>query len=134
MRRNFIDSGFAFALLVAATMSASVAGAEETLGEVTVRGVREEPAGHTAHGVPIIIATQEQRVSFADISLTTDSGVKVLETRVRDAARSICDSLEAKYPVAAAGEKDCYKTAVESAMVDAHKAIDAAKRNTVAAQ
>lgn len=132
MRRHLKASGFAFGLLVAATMSAVAAEPQETLGEVTVRGVREEPAGQTVHGAPIVIATMEQRVSFADVSLTTDSGVKVLQTRIRDAARSICDTLEAKYPISAPGGKDCYKTAVDKAMGDAQKAIDAAKRNALA--
>lgn len=131
MRRNTLLS---LLVVTAAGFAGYAAVADESkkMEEVTVKAIREEPAGRTTSGAPIVNVTAERRVSFADISLTTDSGVKVMETRIRDAARSACNELEQKYPVSA-GPQDCYDKAVAAAMADAQRAIDAAKRNTVAA-
>jgi UrcA family protein len=94
---------------------------------VTVEAVR---GGRRSDlGAPIETVRTTRVVSYADISLTTQSGTAVLETRIRDAARSACTELEQKYPIAAEGDtpKKCFDDAVAKAMADAGKAVDSAK-------
>lgn len=94
--------------------------------EITVEAARP---GRSAIGAPINTVTTRRVVNYADVSLTTASGVKVLENRIHEAARSACAELEQKYPVAAEGDttQKCIEKSVEGPMVNARKAVDAAK-------
>lgn len=95
--------------------------------EIIVESVR--PGRHSSTGAPVMNVTATRVVSYADVSLTTASGMKVLENRIQEAAKSACLELEQKYPVAAEGDttRKCIDNAVDGAMVEARKAIDAAK-------
>lgn len=96
----------------------------QTREGITVEAVRGDRGERTQ------VVTAKRVVSYADISLATASGEKVLDTRIRDAAHSACTELAQKYPVAAEGDttRKCIDNAIEGAMPDARKAIDAAKR------
>jgi UrcA family protein len=120
--------------LVAATLAtAAFADAPSQVDEVTVKAIRGEQVGRTSNGIPIVEVATERRVTFADISLTTDSGVKVFEARIRDAARSACGELQQKYPIPVQDGTDCYSEAVAAAMNEAQKAIETAKQAAMAA-
>jgi UrcA family protein len=110
-----------------ASIATYTAYAQES-GGIVVEATR--PSRSSTTGAPIKNVTAQRVVSYSDISLTTASGVKVLETRIRDAARSACGELEAQYPVPAQGDstQKCVDQAIEGAMVDAHKRIDAAAK------
>jgi UrcA family protein len=98
-------------------------------GIQTREGITVE-AARGDRGEKTQVVTAKRVVSYTDISLATASGEKVLDTRIRDAAYSACTELEQKYPVAAEGDtkRKCIDKAIEGAMPDMRKAIDAAKR------
>ena len=114
------------AVLTVATGVATFTVSAEGVAPITVEAAR---AGRSRIGAPITTATTKRVVSYADVSLTTEAGVKVIETRIRDAAKSACNELDLKYPVAAEGENanKCFNDAVSSAMADVQRRIDAAK-------
>jgi UrcA family protein len=114
------------ALAVATGIATYTAIAQEP-GTIVVEAAL--PSRSATTGAPIKTVTTQRVVSYADISLTTESGVKVLETRIRDAATSACAELDKKYPLPAQGDttQKCVDNAVQGAMVDAHKRIDAAR-------
>ncbi|MET0660125.1 MAG: UrcA family protein [Steroidobacteraceae bacterium] len=118
------------AVLATATSVATYSALAQEKTEITVEATREGPSRSPTTGAPINTVMTKRVVTYADVSLTTPSGVSVLETRIRDAASSACAELDQKYPVTAAGDSTqrCYNAAVESAMVDARRAIDAAKQ------
>ena len=62
--------------------------------EVTVEAMRSVTVGRATSGAPIKEVTTQRRVSLSGISLTTSSGMKVAETRIRDAAVAACNELE----------------------------------------
>jgi UrcA family protein len=120
--RTLVTAAFA----VATSIATYTAFAQEK-GEITVEAAR--PSGRTDTGVPIKTVTTKRVVSYADISLATQPGATTLEKRIREAAKSACNELEQKYPISADGDstQQCVTKAVDRAMADAHKAIDAAK-------
>jgi UrcA family protein len=95
--------------------------------EVTVEAVRG--SARSPIGAELKEVSAKRTVSYRDISLTTQSGVTVLENRIREAATSACTELEQKFPVPAPGESSskCIGDAVQRAMADAGKAIDSAR-------
>lgn len=118
-------------LVAAALAIAAGAALAQPLEVITVEGVRELPAGRSTRGYPINEITIRSRVSYADLDLTSQWGALQLENRIRDAAKSACGEIEVKFPVEGSTDAKCIKDAVDAAMVDARKAIDA-KRSAVA--
>jgi UrcA family protein len=112
------------ALAVAA--SAAVA---QPMEVVTVEAARSTTVGQTMHGVPIDEITIRSRVSYADLDLTTASGALELENRIRATAESSCRKIDVQFPAEGSSEAACIKNAVEAAMQEARKVIDA-KRKT----
>ena len=112
---------------------ALVAAASATLAQpmevVTVEAARSTTVGQTMHGVPIDEVTIRSRVSYADLDLTTAAGALELENRIRATAESSCKKLDVKFPAEGSSEATCIKEAVEAAMLEARKVIDA-KRKT----
>lgn len=124
-----IRSLTALALVAASVATTYSLAAPQKQEEVVVEA---QLPGRSSTGAPIHDVSTQRVVNFADISLTTPSGRAVLETRIRDAARSACSELEQKYPVAAAGESpaNCYNEAVDDAIAEARKAIAAADQKS----
>jgi UrcA family protein len=69
-------------------------------------------------------------VRYDDLDLTTGGGARELRSRVRDAARDVCETLEARFPIAAVPQKPCYRTAVEAGIARADNAISDARNYT----
>jgi UrcA family protein len=128
MRSNI----FSLRTLISAALSVATGIATYTANAQQPEGITVEAArpGRSAIGAPINTVTTKRVVSYSDVSLTTPSGVHVLETRIRDAANAACAELVQKYPIAAEGEspEKCVNNAVDGAMVDARKVIDAANQ------
>jgi UrcA family protein len=101
--------------------------AQETGSTIVVEGVR--PSRSATTGAEIKTVVNDKVVSYSDISLTTASGVKVLETRIKDAAIAACAELDAKYPVPAQGDSNqkCVSDATTAGMAEAQKRISAAQ-------
>jgi UrcA family protein len=62
-------------------------------------------------------------VRIHDLDLTTSAGTSELAKRIDQTAKALCKEIDDKYPLIKSG--DCVKDAVNSAMVEARKVIDA---------
>ena len=71
--------------------------------------------------------TTSVKVSYADLDLTSDAGVKALKDRIREAAAGACKEMNVRVPAEGSSVESCTRDAVKSAMVEADKVI-AAKR------
>ena len=107
---------------------AASAAMAQPLEVVTVEAARATTVGQTMHGVPIDEITIRSRVSYADLDLTTASGALELENRIRATAESSCKKLDVQFPAEGSSEAACIKNAVEAAMQEARKVIDAKRK------
>jgi len=62
-------------------------------------------------------------VRIHDLDLTTSAGTSELAKRIDQTAKALCKEIDDKYPLIKS--EDCVKNAVNSAMVEARKVIDA---------
>jgi UrcA family protein len=95
---------------------------------VTVEAARATTVGQTMHGVPIDEITIRSRVGYADLDLTTASGALELENRIRSTAEASCKKIDVQFPAEGSSEAACIKNAVDAAMVEARKVIDAKRK------
>lgn len=66
-------------------------------------------------------------VRYDDLNLRTRHGARQLRVRVTSAARDVCTNLASVYPVYQLNGTQCYKAALENAMLRADEAIDTAR-------
>ncbi|HTW36631.1 MAG TPA: UrcA family protein [Rhizomicrobium sp.] len=88
----------------------------------------------SAIGAPIIDASLSRQVRIDDLDLRTGWGVRALRSRVSFTASTLCQQLNAMYPVTYDGGSDqwprnheCYRDAFERGMAQADRAIRAAR-------
>jgi UrcA family protein len=79
-------------------------------------------------GGPIETVSASRDVSFRDLDLRTHYGAHKLHQRIKSTARTLCNSLDNRYPVTADNSPDCYSNAVQEAMLQADDAIAQARR------
>jgi UrcA family protein len=114
-----------FAVGCAFAMASAVAQQTEV---VVVEAIRAVTVEKTSSGIPIKEVTLKRTVNYADLDLATPSGAQVLEQRIRQTAKSACQELDQKYPNTVPNPgKDCFEGAVDGAMAEGQKLIDAAK-------
>lgn len=121
--------------LVAAAIGAmtTVAVAQQ-LPEVKV--VADKPVlaqGRTASGHPVEVVQLSRVVNYADINVASHIGAKVLEQRVADAAKAVCDELATLYPTGTShelGTGSCVTDTVKAAAPQVQAAIAAAEKTT----
>lgn len=91
-------------------------------------GVLKKQLGQTSSGVPIEATEVIVRVSYADLSLDTNSGRALLKDRVRDAAKEACKRASAHYPMSSleTTDADCVQAAVKGATPQVDTVIAAA--------
>ena len=129
MGSNFSASrAVRLALLGGGLAIAASAAMAQPLEVVTVEAARATTVGQTMHGVPIDEITIRSRVSYADLDLTTASGALELENRIRATAESSCKKLDVKFPAEGSSEAACVKNAVDTAMQEARKVIEAKRK------
>ena len=129
MRKHFpVCRSVRLALLGGGLAIAASAAVAEPLEVVTVEAARATTVGQTMHGVPIDEITIRSRVSYADLDLTTASGALELENRIRATAESSCKKLDVKFPAEGSSEAACVKNAVDTAMQEARKIIEAKRK------
>jgi UrcA family protein len=116
------------ALLGSGVAIAASTAVAQPLEVVTVEAARATTVGQTMHGVPIDEITIRSRVSYADLDLTTASGALELENRIRATAESSCRKIDVQFPAEGSSEAACIKNAVEAAMQEARKVIDAKRK------
>jgi UrcA family protein len=123
-----VSRAVGLALLGAGLAISAGTAVAEPLEVVTVEAARATTVGQTMHGVPIDEVTIRSRVSYADLDLTTASGALELENRIRSTADSSCKKLDVKFPAEGSSDTACIKNAVDAAMVEARKVIDAKRK------
>jgi UrcA family protein len=124
-----ICSALALGLLTRAepAMAQQAAGPMEEVTVVAPRLVRHE-AGRTSSGSRVELVSLTRHVSAGDLDLTRHADVLELRKRINDTAREACDYLAEMFPFASAQSPDCVNKAVDDAMAQAQKAIDAANK------
>lgn len=68
-------------------------------------------------------------VSYADLNLRNDAGASRLGSRVRSAARQVCNVEDLQIPTLAAQSRACYRTTLDRAKQDVAFAIEQARGN-----
>ena len=122
---------FALLAVAAGCTLASQSVYAQAMEVVTVEAVREIVVGKSLVGAPIKELTIRSRVSYADLDLTTATGVATLEQRVKDAAASSCKEIKVDVPVEGWTIDRCVRVATEDAMLQVNKAAadaEAAKK------
>jgi UrcA family protein len=81
-------------------------------------------------GAPIVDASMSQAVRYDDLDLRTAWGARTLRDRIRFAATTLCNRLDAMYPVSVddtsgmyPGNTRCYRDAAGPALYEADSAI-----------
>lgn len=92
---------------------------------VTVEAARSTTVGQSEYGVPIREITIQSRVSYADLDLTSEFGALQLENRIKETARATCEQIKVGIPAEGSSQAACVKDAVDGAMKDARKVIEA---------
>jgi UrcA family protein len=122
-----IASRLHLALVAAGFAIASGTAAAQQTTEIVVEAPRAE---RTLGRGPIDIVSVTHRVSYKDIDIGTSSGAKVLEQRIKDAAKAACQEIDKLYPhkVPVPHDPPCEQTAFDKAMSQARTAIAAAEK------
>ena len=130
-----INGKVAFVAATIATLAGTaMAQQKPSIPEVQVQasGVITKELGRTPEGTRIA-SSVTMRVSYADLSLNTNSGQALFRARVTDAAKEACKRASADYPLSTqeTTDFDCVKVAVKGAMprVDSIIAAANAPRN-----
>jgi len=98
------------------------AGPDPTLTACTQYAWRAGPGSASAE------ITIRSRVSYADLDLTSATGALELENRIRATAESSCRKIDVEFPAEGSSEAACIKNAVDNAMQEARKVIDARRK------
>lgn len=135
MRVRAAASGSAFCLALAATAAGAQdygpnngpAPNEELRNEEVI--VTASPHGQrSANGAPIETVSVTRAVQASDDELRSPEGAREFRARIRFAAHTLCQRLEAFYPASYDDSRDrCYRRAVADAMGEADRAIAAAR-------
>jgi UrcA family protein len=123
-----ISKAVSLALIATGGTLAGAVTMAQPMEVVTVEAATITVIGRSSStGAPIKEIRIKSQVSYADLDLTTDSGAKELEKRVRDTAKSTCAEIKVDVPAQGSTEEKCVKEAIDGAMVQVNAAI-AAKR------
>jgi UrcA family protein len=112
-------------LLTAGLAIAAGSAVAQPMEVVTVEAARSAKVGQSSFGVPIREVTIQSRVSYADLDLTSATGALELENRIKATAKSACEQIKVEIPAEGSSDAACIKDAVDGAMKEAHKVIDA---------
>ena len=127
MGTRFASSRTSLYALLATGCGLAAPAVGQPVETVTVEAAREVKVAQTVTGIPVSEIMVRSRVSYADLDLTTDAGVKTFKDRIRAAANGACKEMNVRVPAEGSSVETCTKDAVKSAMVEADKVI-AAKR------
>jgi UrcA family protein len=109
--------------------------AQEPEAEFVVSSSRASALAHgSLPGVPVEVISISQRVSYADLNLTSVAGSEEMEARVRSTARTLCEKLDQRYPLSNVEVETCVRDTVRKGLADVHTAaVAAAKKGRTAA-
>jgi UrcA family protein len=111
--------------LVAGLAIVSGSAIAQPMEVVTVEAARGTVVGRSAYGVPIREVKIQSRVSYADLDLTSAYGALELENRIKETAKATCEQIKVAIPAEDSSQATCIKDAVDGAMKEAHKVIEA---------
>ena len=114
-------------IAAAATTLAGATAHGQAMEVVTVEAMREIVVGKTAIGATIRELSIRSRVSYADLDLTRPGDVATLEQRIEETARTTCKEIKVEMPAEGSTEARCVKEAIDDAMLQVAKAVEAAK-------
>lgn len=116
--------------MIAALAGTAMAQQKPVIPEVRVvsTGAITKQLGRTSSGALIESAEVTMRVSYADLSLDTNSGQALLKARVKDAAKEACKRASTYYPLSMLQTSDdtCVAVAVKGAKPQINSIIAAA--------
>jgi UrcA family protein len=136
MTRSMFKLGIPLALALAVASGAAVAQEKDQTSEITIQGKPVQvtkTVENPASGEPIDHYTFTDAVSYANLDLSTASGVAELKKRVRETAKEGCEELQqAAAPMdLLADDRTCVRETTAEAMVKVKAAIaDANSRTT----
>lgn len=81
---------------------------------------------HAQTVVSIDRVTQSQSVSYADLDLSSQAGMKTLTARINSAAKTVCGPAP-EYRESRTGYDACIKSAVDHAMIQVARAAEASR-------
>lgn len=122
--RSMIVRSLSTAALAAALAGMTVSAlAAQNAVNVQASKLQQSPTGAQSN-----VAQLTQRVSYADLDLSTHLGAYVLATRIHRAATSVCTQLGAIYPadsffIQGQDQRGCVSGAVQGAMEQARVVI-----------
>ena len=103
--------------------------AQEPEAEFVVSSSRASGLTHgTLTGAQVEVISISQRVSYADLNLTSVSGSEEMEARVKSTARTLCEKLEQKFPLSGVQMDTCVRNTVNKGLADVRSAISAAQK------
>jgi UrcA family protein len=118
----------AFAALAFVSALAQAADLPEvTISAPSVKTVDRD----AATGAPIQEVTETARVSVDPVTLTTNSGVALLQDKVLETAQQLCDSTD---PLAGEDDGSCVREAVKSAQTQIEADVAQANRDSAQTQ
>jgi UrcA family protein len=89
-------------------------------GTITITAPREKVVGHNSvTHAPIVEVSATASVPYVPVTLTTNSGVALLKSRIESAARDLCADLD---PVAFA-DQSCVRDAIEKTQTQVDAAV-----------
>lgn len=121
------------AVVTAATLglAAATSASAQDYGdeEIQVTAPRHHTTTTDIPGTPIRDVAMSRQVRFDDLDLRTRHGARILRSRIRSTAQTLCRQLEFMHPVATSDSPPCYRMAVHDAMIQVNDAIASARED-----
>jgi UrcA family protein len=131
MTHATLKFGFPLAIALVVASGAAFAQQQGRTSHIDVQGgqVQVTPVGISDTGIPVERFRLDRTVSYANLDLSTVSGVTELKKRVRETAREACEDLDTADPIDLLQSDDatCMKVATAAAMRQVKAAIATAR-------
>jgi len=116
-------------VMLGTVMFSGAALAQEPEAEFVVSSSRASGLTHgSLTGAQVEVISISQRVSYADLNLTSVSGSEEMEVRVKNTARTLCEKLEQKFPLSGVQLDTCVRNTVSKGLADVRTAIASAQK------
>jgi len=117
--------------LIAAVATLTIAGvaqAADTMEEVTVTVPAQRTIGRSTNGAPIEEVSTSERIQYNATMLQTNSGMALLEDKVAQEAKRLCEEMKTLGSVPTEPDQACVKRAVAGAKEQIAAAAAAQKK------
>lgn len=132
MSIRLVAASAAAALIAGVALAQGVPEVKVQATRVISSAINAKTVGKTASGVPIQDITLSYGVSAQGLDLSTNTGAKAFEQRVKDAAEQACKDIGRQYPNSTPNDADCAKAAADQAMVRVNELVAAAEKSRIA--